>query len=109
MERLFFIKRLVPVYGWMLSGVLSIHGGKSVYIRTVGCLNWTSTKVRTISRRRVVAFQLTDWPLTHSPVRCETRPPHLAFFLSVGNDRKQEECDGKVSGAFHANEDLGVV
>ena len=65
---LFFIKRLVPVHGCWPSGVFSIHGGKSVYILTVGCLNWVSTKVTTISRRRSVAFQLTDWPLTHSPV-----------------------------------------
>ena len=57
---LFFIKRLVPVYGCWLSGVFSIHGGKSVYIFTVGCLNWVSTKVTTTSRRRSVAFQLTD-------------------------------------------------
>ena len=66
--RLFFIKRLVPVHGCWPSGVFSIHGGKSVYILTVGCLNWVSTKVTTTSRRRSVAFQLTDWPLIHSPV-----------------------------------------
>jgi hypothetical protein len=66
--RLFFIKPQVPVHGCWTFGALSIHGGKSVYILTVGCLNWVSTKVTTISRRRSVAFQLTDWPLTHSPV-----------------------------------------